>query len=279
MLDHAKQIKSMKLYTHIERVMNELAELGKTENDALTVAELNAFDQMHYHGTTAVDYAINAMQINPGSKVLEIGSGFGGCARHLAATSGAHITALELQPDQDQLAGALSARCGLSDRVQHACGDFLDNPLQGRNFDHIVSWLAIFHIPDRIRLLQISKDLLNTGGMFFAEDMYCRREMEADEHDELATGMYAAYLPDFDQYKKDFTESGFEIIECEDMSDNWTDFTSERLQNYRDSRERQIRVHDEETFQAMEEFYDLVNRHFRSGKLGGVRILARKLGE
>ena len=276
MLDHATQIKSMKLYTHIDRVLNELAELGKDDNTPLSAAEISSFDQLHYHGTAAVDQAIEMMGINQQSKVLEIGSGFGGPARHIAEKSRANVTAVELQPDQNALAAELTRRCNLSDRIHHVAGDFLSYPWNGHQFDNIVSWLAIFHIPDRGRLLDISHNLLSDCGLFFTEDMYCRNPMEEWETTELRTGMYAAYLPDMTKYQQDFLDAGFEILRCDEMSDDWTNFTTDRLNYYRATKDRHIRVHDEATFLAMEEFYDLVNRHFRSGKLGGVRILARK---
>jgi len=277
MPDHASDIKSMKLYTHIERIHNELLELGKSSSDTLTAEEISGFDQMHYHGTVAVDEAIEMMGFNQQTRVLEIGSGFGGPARHIAAKTGAHVTALELQPDQNALAAELTERCGLGAKVSHASGDFLSYPWNGQGFDSIVSWLAIFHIPDRQKLLQISSDLLSQNGTFFTEDMYCRELMSASEARELEQGMYTGYMPDLETYQQDFRDAGFEILRCDEMSDNWTAFTTGRLNDYRDNKERHIRVHDEPTYLAMEEFYELVNRHFRSGKLGGVRLLARKI--
>lgn len=47
-------IKSMRLYTNVERIYNELAEIGKFSGDSLSVAELSQFDQLHYHGTDAL---------------------------------------------------------------------------------------------------------------------------------------------------------------------------------------------------------------------------------
>ena len=73
-------IKSMKLYTNVERVYNELDELGKSENDPLSVEEVSSFDQLHYHGTDALDTAIRLIGISPEQSLLEIGSGIGGPA-------------------------------------------------------------------------------------------------------------------------------------------------------------------------------------------------------
>jgi hypothetical protein len=48
------EIKSMKLYTHVGRIFRELGELGKLADDPLSVDELSAFDQLHYHGTAGL---------------------------------------------------------------------------------------------------------------------------------------------------------------------------------------------------------------------------------
>ncbi len=276
MTDPVADIKSMKLYSHIDRVYNELAELGKSGDCPLVAAELSAFDQLHYHGTDAVDRAIDLLGINPATRVLEIGSGFGGPARHIAHRTQAPVTALELQPDQDELAAALTERCGLSANLTHVCGDFLSHDWQGRQFDAIVSWLALYHIPDRARLLEIAGSLLPAGA-FYTEDLFARQPFNADEWAQLASGLYAGYLPDLGTYQSEFAGAGFTLIRVDDLSDDWTAFTTERLDAYQAARERHLRVHGEATYRALSEFYQLVNRHFRSGTLGGVRLLARRI--
>ena len=276
MVDHANNIKSMKLYTHIDRVYRELDELGKGVGDLLNTSELSSFDQLHYHGVDAVQYAVDAMGITDQSRVLEIGSGFGGPARHIAKQTRCRITALELQPDQNTVARELTERCDLSPFLEHRCGDFMETGWNDQTFDSIVSWLAIYHIPDRKRLLEISAGLLDTAGLFFTEDLYCRQNLEPEEKEKMSAGLYAAHLPDFDTYQQEFRQAGFDIIEVRDMSDDWTQFTTLRLEDYRNSRDRHIRVHNQETYEAMESFYSFVNGYFVSGKLGGIRLMARK---
>ena len=100
-------MKAMKLYDQVERIHNELALIEIGDAAPLTVEQLTPFDQYHYLGTEAVDEAIVALRLGPGMHVLDIGSGIGGPARYIAAASGAHVTALELQPDLDALAGGL----------------------------------------------------------------------------------------------------------------------------------------------------------------------------
>lgn len=268
-------IKSMKLYGNVGRIFNELAELGKSSEDPLSVEELSRFDQLHYHGTDALDEAVSLLDLKTHHQVLEIGSGIGGPARFLAAHSA--ITALELQEDQNQVAKQLSQRCGLDENPQHICGDFLDYDFADKKFDAIVSWLALYHIPEREKMLRRCHDLLEANGQFYTEDLYMRKDFCSDESRELAEELYAVTLPDWQDYQNGITANGFEIIHCEDMSDDWAAFTHQRLDDYRADKVRHVRVHGEATVDALDVFYSSVDRHFQSGKLGGIRLCARRL--
>ena len=56
--------KSMKLYDRVERIHNELRELGIPDDAPLTVEQLVPFDQYHYHGTEAVDEAARRVTVS-----------------------------------------------------------------------------------------------------------------------------------------------------------------------------------------------------------------------
>ena len=277
MNDPSSYIKGMKLYHHVDRVVNELRELGKDESGPLRVDELVAFDQLHYHGTEAVDEAIRATGIHEGSSVLEIGSGLGGPARYLAHSTGAAVTALELQEDHHLVASDLTARCGLGGSVKHLCGDFLTHPWDGERFQAIVSWLTLYHIPQREVLLERCRSLLEVGGFVYAEDLCERRPFDDLEKEELESELFANYLPSRDQYRLDLVAAGFDAVLLEDMSDDWTAFTRARLDQYLENRERHLRVHGEEVFETMCGFYETMVRLFSGGKLGGIRVVARRI--
>ena len=61
------------------------------------------------------------------------------------------------------------------------------------------------------------------------------------------------------------------------MSEDWTAFTRGRLDGYRQQRERHLRVHGEEVFETMCGFYETMVRLFSGGKLGGIRVVARRI--
>jgi cyclopropane fatty-acyl-phospholipid synthase-like methyltransferase len=269
-------IKSMKLYTHVERIENELAELGHAPADDLTVDELSAFDQLHYHGTEALDHALQRLSAAPGQHWLEIGSGIGGPARYLAQHGQLQMTALELQSDQNELATQLTRRCNMSSQVDHLCGDFLNYDFAGQTFDAVVSWLALYHIPERPLLLERCHQLLKPGGYFYTEDLCSLAAMDATQLADLERDLYAITLPRIEAYRRDLEGAGFEVEHCDDMSADWSEFTRVRLSGYRAERARHVRVHDEATVQALDDFYHAVDHHFGSGKLGGLRLCARR---
>ena len=278
-MERNSNIKSMKLYNHIDRIYNELKELGKTDSDPLHVDEfsnIEFFDQLHYHGTKAVDFCIKKLNIDSSMLILEIGSGIGGPARHIANETGATVIALELQPDQNKLASDLTGRCGLSEKVIHVCGDFLTHDWEGKKFDAIVSWLALYHIEDHNTLLQKSFDLLNPNGLFYAEDLISRHPFNKNELDELSREIFANYLPNNKTYKYELEKKGFDVSLYQDMSDNWTKVARDRIASYINKKDRHTRIHGKDVVNSLISFYSFTDRYFSSGKLGCIRVIAKK---
>ena len=275
-MNHSLNIKSMKLYNNVERIFNELREIGKSTSDNLMVKDLSKFDQFHYHGTDAIDISIKKLGINDKSKILDVGSGIGGPARYIANKTGAEITAIELQSDQNNLANALTKRCGLSNKVTHICGDILDYDFKNKKFDAVVSWLTLYHIPNHEILLNKLYDLLNSNGFFYTEDITSRIKLSDDEIKEIEKEIYGKHLPNFDKYISNLEKNGFKLIYREDMSSSWTEFTKERIIQFNSEKERNIRVHGKEVVDSLNSFYNFVGKYYSNGKLGGIRFLAKK---
>ncbi len=269
-------IKSMKLYNNVNRIYNELRDLGKKDSEPLLVEELTNFDQLHYHGTEAVDFAIKELGIKSHMSILEIGSGIGGPARYIANKAGANVTALELQADQNKLALDLTRRCGLSEKVIHVCGNFLNYNWHGQKFDIIVSWLTLYHILEHNILLKKCYDLLNNQGFFYAEDLISREPLNIDELLELSKEIYANTLSNYQEYKLGLKKIGFKLVSCKDMSKQWAKFTRDRVLAYNKNKKRNLRVHGQEVVNSLCAFYSFIDRYFSNGKLGGIRIISCK---
>ena len=276
-MNDSLNIKSMKLYNNVDRIFNELREIGKSTSSTLLVEDLTKFDQLHYHGTDAIDIFIEKLKINEKTKILDVGSGIGGPARYIANKTGAEITAIELQLDQNNLAKDLTKKCGLSNKVNHICGDILDYDFKNQTFDVVVSWLTLYHIANHEILLKKLFDLLNPNGFFYTEDITSRINLSNADRKEIKKEIYGIHLPYFDKYISNLEQNGFKLIFSEDMSSSWTDFTKERIKKYNSEKERNIRVHGKEVYDSLNSFYSFVGQYFSDGKLGGIRVIAKKL--
>jgi len=276
-MNDSLNIKSMKLYNNVDRIFNELREIGKSTSSSLLVEDLTKFDQLHYHGTDAIDIFIEKLEINEKTKILDVGSGIGGPARYIANKTGAEITAIELQSDQNNLAKDLTKKCGLSNKVNHICGDILDYDFKNQTFDAVVSWLTLYHIDNHEILLKKLFDLLNPNGFFYSEDITSRINLSDADLKEIKKEIYGIHLPYFDKYISNLEQNGFKLIFSEDMSSSWADFTKERIKKYNSEKERNIRVHGKEVYDSLNLFYNFVGQYFSNGKLGGIRVIAKKL--
>ncbi len=82
-----------------------------------------------------IDRLLDAAAVGPGSRVLELGTGWGElCIR--AAARGAQVRSVTLSAEQQQLAQRRVAAAGLSDRVQVDLRDYRD---VGGNYDAVIS--------------------------------------------------------------------------------------------------------------------------------------------
>ena len=270
------QIKSMKLYHQVERVFNELEALGYEPNDPIDVQKLTAFDQYHYLGTDAVDEAIERLKLCAGMRVLEVGSGIGGPARHIAHSTSCHMTALELQPDLNDTARVLTERCRLSNKVSHVCGDILDGVSEPAGYDALVSWLTFLHIPQRSKLYMRCYQAMSPGAGMYVEDYFARAPLNEDEQGLLAEHVYCNHVPTMDEYRDELAQTGFKHVELIDMTEPWTDFVIARHQSFRENRDRNLTLHGNEIVEGLDHFYTTVVNLFGGGNLGGLRLVAWK---
>ena len=168
---------------------------------------------------TVAHMAAQLGDLAKGAKILDIGAGYGGAARHLARETGAHVTCLNLSETENARNRALNAEQGLEDRIEVRHGSFEDIPYPDESFDVVWSQDAILHSGDRERVLGEVRRVLKPGGEFIFTD-----PMQADAIDD-ASALQPIYdrinLPDlgsFGFYTKTLKSLGFTDIETEDLS-------------------------------------------------------------
>ena len=102
---------------------------------------------------------LDALALDPGKEVLEVGVGTGRIAAK-AAPRCARLTGIDISPKT--VARAKENLTG-NGNILLICGDFLTYPLETR-FDVIYSTLTLMHISDKATFLRKAASLLRPGG-------------------------------------------------------------------------------------------------------------------
>lgn len=274
-MNDSSDLQSVPLYTHVGRIARGLAARGIGPEDAIPPEQLFALDQWHYHGIDAIRDAAAFLALGPVSEVLDIGAGVGGPARYLAHATGCRVTALEMQPELHRVGLDLTCRCDLADRVTHLCGDARTYPLASDTFDATISFLAILHVDDRPRLLGKMSNALRSGGRCYIEDLCQRAPWAPDDLRDLRTIVHGVTVTSIQDYADDLRRAGLVDVVATDLTDDWAPFAAERLEAWRGGRAGYEAVHGEGAWAAQDLFYSTIDRLYRNGSLGGVRLTGR----
>jgi cyclopropane-fatty-acyl-phospholipid synthase len=104
----------------------------RSPDDTLETAQVNKMRHL-----------ADKLLIEPGMRVLDIGSGWGGLAIYLARETGAEVTGLTLSAEQHKYASFQALKAGLADRVQFHLRDYRE---ETGAYDRIVSVGMFEHV-------------------------------------------------------------------------------------------------------------------------------------
>lgn len=124
----------------------------------------DANDTLEAASTRKLDVICRKLDLKPGQRVVEIGTGWGGFALHAARHYGCHVTTTTISREQFALASQRVREAGLGDRVTVLSSDYRD--LEG-SYDRLVSIEMIEAIGARYMETYFGKicSLLKADGM------------------------------------------------------------------------------------------------------------------
>ncbi len=120
-------------------------------------------------GSESLDEAVRALadvvleraEIRPGSRVLDVGCGYGETARIVARECGAHVTGLTISPAQQRHAQEAT---GAGGNPQFHVEDWLNNKRSSESFDTVLAIESTEHMPEKDRVLAEMARVLRPGG-------------------------------------------------------------------------------------------------------------------
>lgn len=104
------------------------------------------------------------------SRLLDIGSGYGGAARYLARTFGCHVTCLNLSEVENERNRILNEQAGLTEKINVLDGSFESIPVDDASFDFVWSQDAILHSGNRRKVFSEVDRVLCHAGQFVMTD-------------------------------------------------------------------------------------------------------------
>ena len=118
-----------------------------------------------------VQMMASKLKLNSNTKLLDLGSGYGGAARYLAKNFGCQVTCLNLSSNQNERNRDLNKKNDLDGLITVVEGNFEDIPFPENSFDVAWSQDAIVHSADRELVVKEVVRVLNDKGEFIFTDL------------------------------------------------------------------------------------------------------------
>jgi len=176
-------------------------------------------DDIREAGFATVDFmAQHLLGLNPTSRIIDLGAGYGGSARRLAKRFGASAVCLNLSETQNDRNRLMTSTAGLDDSITVLHGDFEDIPASDESFDIAWSQDSFLHSDARDKIIAEAFRVLRPGGhLIFADPMQadaCPEHVLQPIYDRLNLSSLAS----FEGYRRLATTVGFEEVEIFDLS-------------------------------------------------------------
>lgn len=153
-----------------EHILAALQQAG-VDIRQLSVATLAPIDEFHIRGREATLELARAAGLHAACHILDIGSGIGGTSRCLAQEFGCRVTGIDLTEEYCQVAGMLTAKVGLEERIDYRQGDATNLPFEDNQFDVVWTEHVAMNIPDKQRFYSEMYRVLKPGGTLAIYDV------------------------------------------------------------------------------------------------------------
>ena len=259
-----------------DEILAKLASRGTCLN-TLTEDELKDFDQDHYGGIDAVNILAAHAGIRQDQHVLDVCSGMGGPARWLAHRIGCRVTGIDFTQSRVESARRLTQRAKLDHLVDFIHGDATAMPSPDAHFDVVISQEAWVHIPDKAAVVTECVRVVKPNGVIAFTDIVALVPLAPDEESRLAAEMHEAEIAPVARYIELLGSLGCAVERCEDLSGEWKEILVKRLEMYRSLRDTTTAKFGAAHFAAWDRAYSFFVGLFLAGRLGGTRIVARRV--
>ncbi|WP_299848992.1 methyltransferase domain-containing protein [uncultured Roseovarius sp.] len=207
----------------LENIRSALRASG-VDPDAPDIEDLKPVDEFHTGGLEATDALLDQLEITQETRVLDIGCGIGGAARHVAARTGAQVRGFDLTPDFVDTARALSDLVDMASSTSFQVGSALDIPEPDNSADLALMFHVGMNIEDKETLFKEAARVLVPGGTFALFDVMKGSESALTFPFPWAEEAAFSFVTPPSSYRSAASTAGFELIAERDRSEFASDF-------------------------------------------------------
>lgn len=198
--------------TAIEARIDEALRAAGKDPERLDSDDLAPLDEFHLGGRAATVAFAQRLDLQRGTRLLDIGSGLGGPARYFARYHDCDVTGIDLTEEFVTVARRLTQRLGMQGSVRFEQGSATALPFATGGFDAATLIHVGMNIADKGLVFQEVKRVLAPGGVFGIYDQM--REAPGDPTFPVpwATSPEASFIDEPGTYRRLLVEAGFEIV-------------------------------------------------------------------
>jgi len=217
------------------------------------------------------------LELSAERHLLEVASGSGGPALHVARTTGCRVTGIDVNESGVATASRMAESAGLADRVRFRSASADDPlPFDEGTFDALLCIDSMNHFPDRVAVLRDWHRVLRPGRRaLFTDPVVISGPVTNDELALRSSIGLFLFVPAGTNDRL-IEQAGFELVRQEDVTANAA-AVSGRWHRARAARRGDlVRIEGEERFEGLQRFFDAVHTLTSERRLSRIAYVVEK---
>jgi ubiquinone/menaquinone biosynthesis C-methylase UbiE len=193
-----------------ERILVALKKV-RLNTEHLTVEDLALVDEFHIGGREATKELAEQMELRPGLRLLDVGSGIGGPARFFASAESCDVTGIDLTAEFVRVAQALTKFTKLESAAHFQQASALALPFGPASFDRAYMLHVGMNLADKAAVFREVRRVLKNGGIFALYDIMRSGPGNFAFPVPWAQSMETSFVAEPGDYRRALQEAGFRI--------------------------------------------------------------------
>ena len=193
-----------------ETILQAVARMG-LDPDRLNATDLAPVDEFHVGGRESTQELAAQMELAPGLRILDVGSGIGGPARYFASEHQCKVTGVDLTEEFVQVARSLTRRTKLQHLVEFAHASALDLKFNPGSFDRAYMIHVGMNIADKAGVFREVRRVLKPGGKFAIFDILSSKNVRLTYPVPWASSEETSFVVGKGSYRDALEKAGFHL--------------------------------------------------------------------